>query len=908
MLCPSCQTALHDAGRFCPHCAAALGNHDGATQTISVPPRKPPLSSHGSASGEGRYPAGTSLGDRYRILGLLGRGGMGEVYRAIDLKLNHPVALKFLPEATVRNPRLLDRFHGEVRIARQVSHPNVCRVYDLGEIEGSPYISMEYVDGDDLGVLLRRIGRLPGDKALEIARKLCAGLAAAHAKGVLHRDLKPANIMIDGHGQLIIMDFGLAALADEIEGAEIRNGTPAYMAPEQIAGKEVTERSDIYSLGLVLYEMFTGKRAFETRDRSTVPSAASVIKDIDPEVERLIARCLDPDPARRPQTALSVARALPGGDPLAEALAAGETPSPEMVAASDDTGALSVRQAVVCMGVVVAGLIASLAIGGPLRLIPFPDSPEILMRQGREIATRLGYTNPPADESGTFYRNEEYRLWAERNLKIKDYREQVGLGQPPLIGFSYRGSPGYMSPRGYNGIVSDDDPPLTTSGMVWMDLDPQGRLIRFLGVPPQVDDMDAAAGSPALPMQWNKLFDAAGLDPARWTTTPSKEIPPFSFDERKAWTGTFPHSPTMPMRIEAAAFRGRPVSFDLVGPWWRPERTQSGAPVTASERSVAWLFNSLVMIALSTALWLAVKNVRAGRGDSRGALRFAAAGLLSEALAMVVAAHHVAGPKELDTLSTELAWALFLAAMSWVFYTALEPWLRRRWPQSLISWARFLAGQLRDPLVSGHILAGVAIGVCVALIEVGADSAGWRSQGLAAIRPTLPATLDGSGAVALLLSMVIEPAAFVMGLTVLVLLFRLVVRNVWVASAIPVVLIGWAIFVQGSGPAVAVAVATEMGVCLLVLIRYGMLPAILTHLTPDLLSSAPITSDFSAWYAGKGLIAVALDPGDRRLELPQLARRPQSAECGFPVMRARSPEVPISRPADSRLAGSHSSK
>jgi serine/threonine protein kinase len=168
---------------------------------------------------------------------------MGEVYRAVDLKLNQAVALKFLPTSMAYNPRLLERFHGEVRIARQVSHPNVCRVYDLGEIEGSPYISMEYVDGEDLGSLLRRIGRLPGDKAVEIARKLCAGLAAAHAKGILHRGLKPANVMIDGRGQVLIMDFGLAALADQVDGAEVRNGTPAYMAPEQLAGREVTERS-----------------------------------------------------------------------------------------------------------------------------------------------------------------------------------------------------------------------------------------------------------------------------------------------------------------------------------------------------------------------------------------------------------------------------------------------------------------------------------------------------------------------------------------------------------------------------------------------------------------------------------------------------------------------------------------
>ena len=162
-------------------------------------PVRPPSSSSvsqltsSSVVDEGRFVAGTLLGGRYRIIGLLGRGGMGEVYRATDMMLGQSVALKFLPVEASSNPRLLERFHGEVRVARQVSHPNVCRVYDIGEIEGMPFISMEYVDGEDLAELLLRIGRLPYDKALETARKLCAGLAAAHERGVIHRDLKPQN-------------------------------------------------------------------------------------------------------------------------------------------------------------------------------------------------------------------------------------------------------------------------------------------------------------------------------------------------------------------------------------------------------------------------------------------------------------------------------------------------------------------------------------------------------------------------------------------------------------------------------------------------------------------------------------------------------------------------------------------
>src|SRR6202030_2833172 len=243
--------------------------------------------------------------------------------------------------------------------------PNVCRVYDIGEAEGLAYISMQYVDGEALHSLLRRIGRLPPDKALEIARKLCAGLAAAHDKGVLHRDLKPSNIMIDGRGHVLITDFGLAGVIGSIQGAELRNGTPAYMAPEQLSGKEVSTLSDIYALGVVLYEMFTGKPPFiaSTREellklaqQGTPTNPRSIVRDIDPVMESVILRCLSPEPKARPTSAFAALAALPGGDPLAEALAAGETPSPEMVAASGKRVGVSAGWAIGFLAAIVAGL------------------------------------------------------------------------------------------------------------------------------------------------------------------------------------------------------------------------------------------------------------------------------------------------------------------------------------------------------------------------------------------------------------------------------------------------------------------------------------------------------------------------------------------------------------------------
>ena len=226
----------------------------------------------------------------------------------------------------------------------------MCRLFDLGEADGRRFLTMEYVDGEDLSSSLRRFGRIPPDKAVQIARQLCAGIAAAHEKGVLHRDLKPANVMLDGNGDVRITDFGIATLAGGA-GDGVVAGTPQYMAPELLTGKTATTKSDLYALGLILFEIFTGKRAYEARtigelkqlhDTGMLTTPSSIVRDMDPAVERVILRCLEKDPEKRPASALTVAAALPGGDPLAAALAAGETPSPELLVAAGESLAVPV--------------------------------------------------------------------------------------------------------------------------------------------------------------------------------------------------------------------------------------------------------------------------------------------------------------------------------------------------------------------------------------------------------------------------------------------------------------------------------------------------------------------------------------------------------------------------------------
>jgi serine/threonine protein kinase len=217
---------------------------------------------------------GAMIAGRYRIVALLGRGGMGEVYRADDLTLGQCVALKFLPVELASEADRRERLLNEVRVACQVSHPHVCRVYDIGAANGHLFMSMEFVDGENLAALLRQIGRLPEERAVELSRQLCLGLAAAHERGVIHRDLKPQNVMIDGQGRARITDFGLAGLAGPFQSSELRAGTPAYQAPEQTAGREVTIQCDIYSLGLVMYEIFTGKQTFQGRTREELALSA----------------------------------------------------------------------------------------------------------------------------------------------------------------------------------------------------------------------------------------------------------------------------------------------------------------------------------------------------------------------------------------------------------------------------------------------------------------------------------------------------------------------------------------------------------------------------------------------------------------------------------------------------------
>jgi serine/threonine protein kinase len=896
MFCALCGAQVSATGRFCTACGAAVSPSDTgttldagaglagetlapATPTPRRPPSGPPGSQRGARNpsapglnvssadviGGGRFAPGQLLADRYRIVALLGRGGMGEVYRADDLRLTQVVAIKFLPEALSQDAAVLARFHSEVRIARQVSHPNVCRVFDIGEVDGIPFLTMEYVDGEDLASVVRRIGRLSPDKATEVARQICAGLAAAHERGVIHRDLKPANVMLDGAGKIRITDFGLAGIAANIKGEEVRAGTPAYMAPEQLAGQGVTTKSDIYSLGLILYEILTGKRAFEAstlaelikiRSERPITNPSTLVRDLDPLVERVILRCLDNDPEKRPATALQVAAALPGGDPLAAALAAGETPSPQMVAAAGEKTGLAPRIAVFCFAAVILGLALFFAVGlrqnGLERIHP-DNPPEVLAKKSREIISALGYAGAPGDKADGFSYDTDFLDYVEKDHSQPAQWDRVLAQQPPVFRYWYRQSPRELSPDGFwnmsftPGVVTFSDPPPILSGMVNLELDPDGRLLYFQAIPPEKEENPP----PARPPDWAPMFSAAGLDLAHFHSAESIWDSLASADTRSAWDGVWPGS-ARPLHIEAAARRGKPVFFSLTGPWTKPKRMKQ-VERTGADKTSQIIGLSIAFVIFVGSAFLARRNSSRGKGDRQGAWRLAASVFALEISICLFRSHFVPTFDSIFLLILALSTSLFVSAFTWGLYLALEPYVRRNWPQTIISWTRLVSGHLRDPLVGRDILFGVLLGVFwlvvfavggLFLLRTGAQPQFANTELLLGIRETIASALVT----------VVGSIRTTLIFFFLIVFLRFFVKNRWLAGAIFVSLFTVAKALGSTHPAIEWPLWIAIyGLAAFAVVRFGLIALAVAVFTVDVLLNVPITLDFSNWYAARAL-------------------------------------------------------
>jgi serine/threonine-protein kinase len=839
-----------------------------ATRRLETPgsPRHSQNSYSFDSIDDARFVPGTILADRYRIVGLLGKGGMGEVYRADDLKLGQPVALKFLPDRLSRDGAALARFHREVRIARQVSHKNVCRVYDIGEMNGLHFLSMEYIKGEELSSLLRRIGRFPADKATQLARQLCAGLAAAHDNAVLHRDLKPANVMVDENGNVRITDFGLAGLLQQFGEDEAIAGTPAYMSPEQLAGKELGVTSDIYSLGLVLYEVFTGKKAFDAptlnellqlrRSDTTPTGPSSIVPDLDPLVERVIDRCLQKDPSLRPSSALQVAAALPGGDPIAAALAAGETPSPEMVAAAPTEGVLKPAWA--------AGLLLALLVGLGLafwltrytavyRLTPLDLPPDALRARARDVIKKMGYSQQRLDSADGIVLKGDYLRYIEANDQSPDRWNKLRTGGPGPYRFWYRESPRYFETT---EKIQVDRPALDVSGMTTLYLDMAGKLHWFVGVPPQ---REPAVVGPVTP-DWSVLFQEAGLDLASFQPVPSTSIPLHAYDTRAAWDGTDSTYPELKAHVEAAAFRGKVVYFETIYPWDQPVR-QEQAPESGRDRALAFILIAVYCTVLVASSLLARRNLKLGRGDRRGATRLASVFLILNLLYWLFMEHHngLAWP-EFALFILAVSGALYNGFFLWLLYLAFEPYVRKRWPHRIIAWSRLVAGGYRDPLVGRDILIGAVCGAGMLLCIQG-SAIGLRWIG----KP--PSLLLNPGNFEIGTHLFVQKFLSQMNAGVylafisllLLLLFVMVLRREWLAFGVLWLLqtVLNALIAEVPLPMIFFPALSSFLV-IFVLYRYGLLAAVSTLFFLHLGIFFPITTEFTAWYATDFLIALVI--------------------------------------------------
>jgi F0F1-type ATP synthase assembly protein I len=688
---------------------------------------------------------------------------------------------------------------------------------------------------------------------------------------VLHRDLKPANVMIDADGNVRITDFGIAGLIEEIRDEDVRAGTPAYMSPEQLAGRELTIRSDIYSLGLVLYELFTGKKAFDAptlvqllqlRNSDTTPTNPStLISDIDPLVERAILRCIEKDPDMRPASAIQVAASLPGGDPLAAALAAGETPSPEMVAAASREGAMKPGVVAALLASVVIAFLAVVLLSDKVmlhRLVWLEKSPEALKERARTVVRKLGVPESPADS--TYGLGADGEVLSYVALTKPALMGQLANSQPALMYFWYRQSPRYLIPRNQNATRARSfDPPETVPGMATVYLDPMGRLLEFRSVPPQAEPTPSPNQSDVKQTDWTPLFEEAGLNLTSFTSQPSVRVPPVYSDSRAAWKGTFPNQPEIPITVEAASFKGKVVYFEIVGEWNQP-----GAMQPFQQKLVFKILNIGLLIALVSlvivAVLLAIKNLRGGYSDRKGGFRLAIYIFVVLMISWVFRAHHYAADDEFGLFLTGVEFALFPTIVLWLCYVALEPYVRRWWPHRIVSWSRLLAGDFRDPLVGREILIGAVFGVAIAVIGF--------VKGLMPVwlgRPRTPGLVNLDTLLGLRESIgeffyTTISYILLIGLSymfVLVVLYMVLRRKDWLVSLVAWLMVTILLGLRGPslmGNLLFSAIISTL--ILLVATRFGLLALVASQFFLLLLTTFPMTTDFSVWYASSTIFAL----------------------------------------------------
>jgi hypothetical protein len=827
---------------------------DAPTAGIAETPGGP---GRGLATGP-RFVPGTVLGQRFRIVAQLGRGGMGEVYRAEDLRLEQAVALKFLPRDYAADEERLSLLLREVRLAREITHPNVCRVHDFFDLDGTPFVAMEYVDGESLAGLMRRIGRLPQMKALQIAHQITRGLIAAHERRILHRDLKPENVMIDGLGNARLMDFGIASLAGatrEENSSGLLVGTPAYMAPEQLRDGTVSERTDVYALGVLLFELFTGRRPFDASRLSELarqheeelpPALSTLAPELDPAVERVVLQCLEKSPALRPPSVRAVAAALPGGNPLADALAAGVTPPPEVVAAATEGETLRPGRAWTALGATLAALGAFLWLTPHTALLgrlAEARSPASLSERARTILADRGWQAADAGSEHGYFVDWRWLREVGRGRGAARWDAITGHRSPLLFAWHQKG----LGPSSTGAAV-----PVEARVVV----DHLGRLVELTVAPSQVP------AAPVAPPDWQSLFHLAGLNQADFEPAEASFLPPHFADARSAWTSR-PGGLDDPVRVEAASLQGRPVYFRIV----------RGAPPALPAATSGWSrreigFAARALTALPPILlagWMARKNLRCGRGDRTGARRLAGTVLVAGVLMRWLQGEPVWRFDGYELQASGLAEALLQAALAWILYLAAEPYVRRRWPEALVSWTRLLAGSWRDPLVGRDVLLGVLVAgtVCLCLASFRLEAVSVLMPPLVPLVPVAQALSSGSGLLGAILARALSAVAFGLGVLVALVFVRALLRHEGLAVVVTVaaILAPYAVLTVGNPFAYFLVHFVVMMLPALLLRRAGLLAFVVFYFCFNVLFDLVGSCNWETWAGQQALVPVLVVVG-----------------------------------------------
>jgi len=581
----------------------------------------------------------------------------------------------------------------------------------------------------------------------------------------------------------------------------------------------------------------------------------------------VVLQCLEPEPGDRPTSALAVAAALPGGDPLAAALAAGETPSPEMVAAAGPRGGLRPGVAGACLASVVllwlAGWYPSRALN-PYAHLPLVKSYEALKENARGIADRLGYAGPANHTWAGFAFDLAEYLHLAREHDPASLVEHLAEPGQAVFGMDYRQADVPITPVRLDGRV-DWTTPAPVAGEVAIGVDLQGRLTEL-----RVTPTPRAAGRRAAQVDWATLFDVAGLEIGRFEAATPTLRPPGFADERRAWTGALPDYADRPVRIEAAALDGRPTWFVRIlssSPEWAAQGTEQPRATTGVFVAVTVILVAFGALVVGGALFVATRNLKLGRGDRRGAFRLAAFVFTMRALHWAIGGDHVGHPDELRPFVVALGGAATLALLAWVVYVACEPYLRRLWPQGLIGWSRVLAGRFTDPLVGRDVLIGCTASSIQGFVLVAAYWLAARAGlvGVLPIEDPLVLLRGGRYAASQLFSTALFSVAAALAVMVAFLLLRMLCRRTWIAGAVFCLFWGTLAALQFAGLFGARAglfgllfQAFNMAAFVFVLVRFGLLALLASWSFGSLGALLVFTFDTSAPYFGLGLFVTGV--------------------------------------------------